>query len=230
MTAFPLFFLTEEGRPGPIPRARGASPREPGQTSGALATSNAEHDTGRTTAEVPLVEAIRAGDPVTFRALYHDLYQELAAFAWTITHSRDLADDAVQIAMTRLWLARESFTPHSSVRAYLFTAVRRNALDVLRRDRHIAAAEYTAHGAGTSVSAAIPLPDAQLESAEWSRAIAHAVAELPPRAREVFLLSRRFSLSHAEIAAVLGISANTVMNHMARALQGIAAALDTIGR
>jgi len=177
----------------------------------------------RRLADASVVASIRAGDPDIFRKLYTDLYAELADFALAMTRSRDLAEDAVQLAMTRLWIGRERFAPVTSVRAYLFTAVRRNVFEILRRDKHIATAEEQA---ADIMFTWVPMPDADVEARELSQKIGHAVAALPARAREVFLLSRRFALSHQEIATILGISINTVSNHMGRALQGIAAVVE----
>lgn len=46
----------------------------------------------------------------------------------------------------------------------------------------------------------------------------HAIAELPPRCREVFLMHKFEHASHAAIAAKLGISVNMVEKHVIRAL------------
>jgi hypothetical protein len=143
--ALPYFSLAADNSFGPIPRlTHASSPRD----------DAAPHS------ESVIVAAIRAGDPATFRTLYTDFYNELASFALTFTRSRDLAEEAVQLAVTRLWLARERFAPTSSVRAYLFTAVRHNALELLRRDRNIAAAEA---GAAAEQRDTLPAPDTDLE-------------------------------------------------------------------
>ena len=51
-----------------------------------------------------------------------------------------------------------------------------------------------------------------------AEAVERAVAELPPRCREVFTLTRDQHLSYAEVAGVLHISPKTVEIHMGRAL------------
>ena len=56
-----------------------------------------------------------------------------------------------------------------------------------------------------------------LARAELAR-LQSAVDSLPPRQREVFILHKFDGLSYAEIAAQLGISKNTVMVHMMKAL------------
>jgi len=60
---------------------------------------------------------------------------------------------------------------------------------------------------------------ARLEAAELERAIELAVESLPPRRREVFVLSRYHGLNNAQVAEVLGVSPQTVANQLVSALR-----------
>ena len=46
-----------------------------------------------------------------------------------------------------------------------------------------------------------------------------AIAELPPRTREVFVMSRERGLKYSEIAAELGVTVKAVEANMSRALR-----------
>ena len=61
-------------------------------------------------------------------------------------------------------------------------------------------------------------PEVCLVHREELARVRRAVDELPPRCREVFLLHKVAGLSYKEIALQLGISKNTVMVHMVKAL------------
>jgi RNA polymerase sigma-70 factor, ECF subfamily len=50
--------------------------------------------------------------------------------------------------------------------------------------------------------------------------------ELSPRQKEIFQLSREEGLSHKEIAEKLGISSNTVKNHLVTTLSFLKSKLD----
>ncbi|ORE87324.1 ECF sigma factor [Oceanococcus atlanticus] len=57
--------------------------------------------------------------------------------------------------------------------------------------------------------------------------VLRAIADLPPRCREVFVLYRFKSLSQAQIAEQLGISRNMVERHVMRAMRSCRAVMDT---
>jgi RNA polymerase sigma factor (sigma-70 family) len=64
----------------------------------------------------------------------------------------------------------------------------------------------------------LAVPERQLIARQELRRLALAIDELPPRCREVFLLSRFESMANGEIAIRLGISRNMVEKHLIKAL------------
>jgi RNA polymerase sigma factor (sigma-70 family) len=69
-------------------------------------------------------------------------------------------------------------------------------------------------------------PLAQVEAMEKWRLVAAAIAALPPRCREVFVLYMHDDLTIAEISARLGMSQNMAQKHMRMALVRCWAALE----
>ena len=61
-------------------------------------------------------------------------------------------------------------------------------------------------------------PAALTTARELNTVLADAIARLPPRCREVFLLVREQRLSYAEVAELLKITPKTVEIHMNHAL------------
>lgn len=176
----------------------------------------------RTTAsgESGWVERIRAGDSGAFEALFHTYHAPLCAFAYRYVEARDLAEEMVQEVFLFVWERRETWDVRTSVKGYLFTAVRNAALSYLRHERVVRRRE-----AETFELFDTPSASADLEAAETLVAVQRAVGRLPERCRLVFTLHREQGLTYAEVAEVLGISPKTVEVQMGRALKSLRKAL-----
>jgi RNA polymerase sigma factor (sigma-70 family) len=117
-------------------------------------------------------------------------------------------DDLIQETYARLLRARVAGQLRE-VRPYLFATARNAAIDLLR---HQKTAATDSLGNIERLPVVEERPDAaETVAHEQELAILHeAIAALPPRCREILVLRRFQGLSHREIAARLGISANTV--------------------
>lgn len=126
------------------------------------------------------------------------------------------AEDVVQQAFANI-LGRGAAAPADPGAAYLARAVRNIALNHLRSLRRRAAIEI--EGAEIEALADLsPSPEmVTLYRAELRRLL-EAIARLPERRRQAFALSRIEGLSHAEVAARMGLSRNSVITHLVLAL------------
>lgn len=160
-------------------------------------------------------ERIRAGDESAFESFFDDVYPGLVAFLRHRTGSAALAEDIAQDAFVALWERRAGIDPDRSLRAYVYRAALNRAVSLGRRRR----LELRMRDWLRATVSSAPLPDADLRGDELRGAIHAAVAALPARCREVFLLARDGGMSYAEIAATLALSPKTVENHMGRAFR-----------
>ena len=62
-----------------------------------------------------------------------------------------------------------------------------------------------------------PDPESACSTQQLLSQLQNAIDRLPPRCREVFLLTRIEGMAHADAAAILGISRSAVEKHLARA-------------
>ena len=164
------------------------------------------------------VAAVRTGDPAAFEALFHAYHAPLCTSAHRYLGARDLAEEIVQEVFLFVWERRETWHVRTSVRSYLFTAVRNAAMSYLRHERVVRQREPEVrelhHARPTS-------PEADALDAEIAVAVQQAVSRLPARCRLVFTLNREQGLTYAEIAKVLGISPRTVEVQIGRALKSL---------
>lgn len=154
--------------------------------------------------------------PPTFEALFRRHYAPLCEFVRGYVHSEDAAEDIVQDLFLALWGKHDlpdapAFTP-----AYLYRAARNRALKHLRHRRVVSRWEERAAQAPAPVREGT---DHDVRRREARESAERAIADLPDRCREIFLLSRRQHMSYAEIAEALGLSVKTVEVQMWRALK-----------
>ncbi len=173
-----------------------------------------------------LLDRIRAGDETAFEPLFREHYHGLAVYAARIVSSDAVAEEIVQDVLLRVWEQRERLAIAGSVAGYLYGAVRNQALAFLRHERverrwrEQPETQRQPHADAASFAA-----DEATRAAELSAAIERAIAELPPRCRETYLLRRQHHLSYAEIARVMRVAPKTVEIQIGAALKALRASL-----
>jgi RNA polymerase sigma-70 factor (ECF subfamily) len=172
------------------------------------------------------VSGVALGNEAAFEAIFRRYNRELFRFALHLSGSSDDAEDAVQAVFVAIWRNRAGWMLSGSLRVYLFSAVRNRVFQQVRgaRTRHQHRAEAL-HFSVAHVSEPFLGPDDQVQHRDFSRALFAAVDALPPRCREAFLLTREHGLTYEEAAATMGISPNTVMVQIGRALTSLRKAL-----
>jgi RNA polymerase sigma factor (sigma-70 family) len=124
---------------------------------------------------------------------------------------------AVQESYLRLWKAA-AHQRIRSAKAFLFTVARRLALDHVRRERH-SPINHVRHFEGLDViEDGTDLID-DVARRERVGLLAEAIAGLPDRCRDVFILYKIKGLSRKAAAAELGLSEKTVETHTAKAMR-----------
>jgi RNA polymerase sigma-70 factor (ECF subfamily) len=167
----------------------------------------------------PLCQGLAEGREEAFAALYDRFGRVLFRVAVTMLGTREDAEDAVQEVFVGLVRARQSLAEVVSLRAYLFTALRRA---VGRR----AAYRKTERALATGDLAEVAAPEARALDLEQAVRLERALQGLPAEQRELVALKVDGGLTFAEIAALLGINANTAASRYRYALEKLRAALE----
>jgi RNA polymerase sigma-70 factor (ECF subfamily) len=162
------------------------------------------------------LQAIKAGDERAFEALFKAHYAPLLAFARKFVADAETAEEIVQDLFFALWEKRDALMPTVSLRSYLFAAVRNACLNHLKHLK--VRAQHQAHALALPTNFATD-PAEDLQAAELEARISLAIAELPDRCGEIFLLSRVEGLKYQEIADQLKLSPRTVEVQIGKALK-----------
>ena len=150
-----------------------------------------------------------------FQKDFHQYYDPLCRYALTLLKEPHSCEDVVQETFLRVWEKRQDLVGTEVLRFYLYRAVRNNCLSFLEKKQRT----FLIHPAETNDFQ--PSFELRKERSDINLAISlkEAIDQLPPRCREIFVLSRTGGLTYKEIASTLSISVKTVENQMGKALK-----------
>lgn len=181
--------------------------------------------------EAGLVARAAAGDEAAFEAVMRSHNQLLFRTARSILKSDHEAEDAVQDAFLRAWLALDTFRAESKLSTWLVRIVTNEALGRLRRARlHTVPLEEAMTSADPKTQLALAEspssgPEQSAMRAQVRELLEAQIDQLPDAFRTVFMLSEVEGLSAREIADVLEISPATVRTRVFRARKLLRGAL-----
>ena len=166
-----------------------------------------------------LLRHLKQCDKESFRIIFERYAPVFLAFARRLLRDADVAEDIVQNVFMRLWIGRERIDEGRNLRNYLMVSVRNEIYCYLRMAFNARREPDSAHMAEVEDTA--PGLENELSARELELIVEKAVEKMPPRRREIFILSRHRHLSNAEIARQLGLSVRTVEKHIELALSEI---------
>jgi RNA polymerase sigma-70 factor (ECF subfamily) len=167
--------------------------------------------------EAELVEAARGGDVESFGELYRRHYAPAAGIAYGVLADRHLAEDAAQEAFVIAAGQLAGLRNAARFAPWICTIARRVASQMARSRRERNTLDDTE---------AAPMANQGPHPTDLVR---QAVLDLPDRSREVVVLHYFTGLSHKEIAASLGLSAEAVHGRLVRARRMLAERLSGNG-
>ena len=166
--------------------------------------------------EKKILKRIKEGHINEFETLFKEYYERLCAFGIKYVKNIEQVEEVVQDTFYNIWKNRKTLNIKTSLKSYLYTAVRNNCLQVLRtRSLDIKYENYyKSHYTNESIS-----PADELNAKELSNVINKALNSLPERCKVIFKMSRYEGLKYHEIAEKLAISIKTVEANMGKALK-----------
>ena len=167
-----------------------------------------------------LWEALRKGNERAFDTIFMRYYPVLCTYARQFLNDED-ACDVVQNLMVWLWENRQMLVIESTLRSYLFSAVRNSCLTEqhkmeIRRKAH--------HQIHQKLQHLFDDPDFYVVN-ELTEKIEDAIQALPETYRAAFVKNRFEQKTYNEIARELNVSAKTVDYRISQALKQLRVAL-----
>jgi RNA polymerase sigma-70 factor (ECF subfamily) len=160
------------------------------------------------------VRRVAEGDATALQELYERYGRIVYSFAHRLTRDDTLSEECVQDVFVALWRRAADFDPsRAKLTTWLFVVARNRAIELGRQKSRRPELRDDLEPVGSA-----PDPAALVGVADEAQRLAEAVAELPEDQLEVVRLAYFDGLSHAEIAAVIGIPLGTVKGRMRLAL------------
>jgi RNA polymerase sigma-70 factor (ECF subfamily) len=162
---------------------------------------------------------------VAFDTIYERYCKRLYGFVLRYIKQKEDAQGIVQEVFIKIWETRNKIDVYSSFDSFIFTIAYNTTISLLRK--RVSEQEYLKKlKSSQQIFSADQIID-DIHFKEINGRINVLLDQLTPRQKEIFLLSREQGLTHGEIAKKLGISANTVKNHLVTALAFIKSHIDS---
>ncbi len=171
--------------------------------------------TNQTDTDRDLLAQVAMGNEASFETLFGRYHQRLLHYVSMFIKSPQVAEEVVMDVFMKIWLGRDLINQIENFDSFLFRVAHNKAIDFLRsvsKSPDFRELMWDAMQLRTSEAA-----DAILLRREFEQKVRHAMSLLSEQRRKVFELSREQEITHEQIAYHLGLSKNTVSNHIVEA-------------
>ena len=161
------------------------------------------------------IDAWINGNELAFKSIFDYFYPRLLAASLKPVKNQEDAEELVLNALLKIWQNKHRMKEvNKNLADYLFGILRQEISGLARKKVLITEGleNVPLQELGTVDHPEFTLKDLQLRYQS-------ALNKLTPKQREIFLLSRDQELSQQEIANSMGISVNTVSNHISASLK-----------
>ena len=153
-----------------------------------------------------------------FEQVYSAYFERLYRYAFSITKSKDLAEDVVEEVFTNIWEKQDGHTKIKALDKYLYSATKYIAVRAASKNADHFVYSYSEDT--LQITDTID-PESLLLNIELQEIISEVVKSLPDHCALVYDLVKNQCKSYEEVAEELGVSKKTVESHIHKALSRI---------
>lgn len=166
--------------------------------------------------EACLWKAFQEGDLQAFELIYQRHATSMLAYGKRLCTDPQLVADCVQDVFIDIWTQRKTLRSLSTIRYYLFRIMRNKLARAYPLMTVPVGPAELLHD--DQLSPSIEHLITQQESRQQQvRQLQEAIQQLPGRQREAIMLAFYHDFSNEEIAGIMGINQQSVVNHLNRA-------------
>ena len=163
--------------------------------------------------EQETLRRVAQGDQRAFVLLVDEYGAAIYAHVLTYLKNVQKAEEITQDIFLKLWKHRESLPSVTNLRGYIHVITRNTTISAFREKIFRWEATEKDEVAASSLN-----PEGAMEFRQLSETILKGIELLPPRRKQVFIMSRFENNNYEEIAGKLNISKSAVNQHIVEAL------------
>ena len=163
-----------------------------------------------------LFNRIKEDDRLALNTLFANYYQRLCFFANTYLRNPEESEEVVADVFLTIWKNRHHLTIEKNLKSYLYVSVRHASLAAIKKRQPLF--EDVEDILFTTNLLDLHDPEQVLSYKELQYQLDAAIESLPPRCKQIFLMSRMESLTYREISEILGLAEKTIENQLVKAL------------
>lgn len=169
-----------------------------------------------------LIEALRNGDEKAYAYLIDTYHHKLCVYANSLVKNIYSAEDIVQNVFIKVWEQRTRLKSDHALKSFLYKLVYNEFIDLYRKNQSLFSLEKSYYDALNS----IVFEDDSESFQRVLNVVNKEIQNLPPKCKEVFILSKKEGLTNIEIAEHLDVSVKTVEAQITKAFSLLRSSLE----
>ncbi|CAD0001271.1 RNA polymerase sigma factor [Flavobacterium chungangense] len=169
-----------------------------------------------------LIESLRNGDESAYTYLIETYHHKLCVYTNSLVKNIYSAEDIVQNVFIKVWEQRARLKSDHAIKSFLYKLAYNEFIDLYRKNQSLFSLEKTYHDALNSVV----LEDDSESFQRIIKVVNKEIETLPPKCKEVFILSKKEGLTNIEIAEHLDVSIKTVEAQITKAFSILRSSLE----
>ncbi|WP_103071276.1 RNA polymerase sigma factor [Aquimarina sediminis] len=159
-----------------------------------------------------LIIQLKKGNEKAYEYLVNRFHKKLCTYATSLTNNPIIAEDIVQNVLIKTWEKREHLKTEYLIDRYLYKSVYNEFIDHYRKRQSTLTLENKFNNALERT-----LEENELMIDKYIKLVNKEICNLPPKCKQVFILSKKEGLTNMEISEYLNISIKTVEGQVTKA-------------
>lgn len=159
------------------------------------------------------IQALKSGDSKAYDILVDGYHHKLCVYAMSLIGNQNAAEDIVQNVFICTWKNRERLKSNCEIKHFLYKSVYNEFINEYRKQKKVVPLERKYIDALTATIESKNEYDLERKM----KLVRQEIENLPPKCKEIFMLSKQEGLTNQEIAVYKQVSIKSVEAHITKA-------------